>query len=230
MLVWLLNISNKLNNLNLKFILAISLMILSNCFEYEETIHFKKGFSGFVEVVYQVPVNPKTEKSFIKHLPISQEDIESRLNKGFFNKNFKIKDYSVELIEKNPDDGNNLYIKKAKVSFKYEFTEPSHLDGVLIGQSFIKKKNNSIYVKREFKSILKALDQNSSAGEKKIYAETQRLLGDGSIQFKVYFPISSECRSSKGEVNLGSLNYRFPLLDTVEKPGIKTWDYQITIF
>lgn len=207
--------------------LIMSLISLNNCFEYEETIYFKKGFSGYVEITYTVPLHTKSDSSLIKFLPISENEINSRINKGLFSKNLKVKDFSMRILDKTETEG--FFSKKAKVSYKIDFPDISILDGVLIGSTFIKKKNqNSISIKREFKSVLKTIDQNSTSGEKKIFSETSRLLGDGYILFKVYFPLASECRSNKGEVSLGNLTYKLPLAETIEKIGTKSWDYSIT--
>lgn len=209
-----------------KLILIMSLILL-NCFEYEETIHFKKGFSGFVEINYTVPIHNKSETSLIKFLPITENEVNNRMNKGLFSKNLKVKEFNMRILDKTETEG--IFSKKAKVSYKLDFADISVLDGVLIGSIFIKKKNqNSISIKREFKSVLKTIDQNSTSGEKKIFSETARLLGDGYILFKVNFPLASECRSNKGEISLGNLIYKLPLIETIEKVGNKSWDYSIT--
>jgi hypothetical protein len=203
---------------------------LGNCFEYEENIYFKKGFTGYVEIHYTVPINQKTGRSVIKFLPLKQDEIEKKMSQGIFGKSIQIRDYSLQVIEKEDISINTYFTKKAKISYKVDFTELSNLDGVLLGNLFVKRKGNSIFIKREFKSVLKPLDTDSSAGEKKIRSETLRLLGDGYVQFRVYFPQSSECRSSLGEVNLGWLNYKFLLNDTIEKSGNRIWDFSITTY
>ena len=221
----ILNLSIKLaNRLSIFFIIFFIL----NCFEYEENIYFKKGFTGYVEINYTVPVNQKNGSSFIKFLPISPEDIENRLNKGIFGKAIKIRDYSLKILEREEISPSSYFQKKARVSYKVDFSDITTLDGVLLGNLFIKRRNNTISIKREFKSVMKPLDQQSTSGEKKIRSETLRLLGDGYVQFRVYFPQSSECRSNLGEIGLGTLFYKFPLVETVEKNENKIWDYSIT--
>ena len=213
-----------------RVVVLLFILSLSACFEYEETINFKKGFSGFVEISYTVPLNHKSDNSVIKFLPIHEQDINNRINKGLFSKNLKIKDHSLKYLEKNEKEINPLFQKKARVSYKIEFNDLASLDGVLLGSLFVKKRSaNSISIKREFKSVMKPIDQASTAGEKKIISESTRLLGEGFISFKVNFPLTSECRSSKGDISLGSLYYKIPLVDTIEKPGPKAWDYTITM-
>jgi hypothetical protein len=215
----------------IKYALLISLLFLfNNCFEYEETIVFKKGFTGIVNISYIVPINQKTKKSMIRFLPLSEIDIESRINQGIFSKNIKIKDYTLLFLEKSETETNSYFQSKAKVSYKIEFQDLSHLDGVLIGYLFVKRKGNSINVKREFKSVLKAIDQDTSTGEKKIRSETVRLLGNAYILFKVYYPPNSEVKSNRGDFSAGFLSYQFPLMETIEKPGNKTWDYTIYLY
>ena len=213
-----------------RVVVALFVLSLSACFEYEETINFKKGFSGFVEITYTVPLNNKSDNTVIKFLPIYEEDINNRINKGLFSKNLKIKDYSLKYLEKNEKELNPLFQKKARVNYKIEFNDLAVLDGVLLGSLFVKKRStNSISVNREFKSVLKPIDQTSTTGEQKILSESTRLLGEGFIAFRVNFPLTSECRSSKGEISLGSMYYKIPLVDTVEKPSPKSWDYTITM-
>jgi len=212
-----------------RVVVLLFVLSLNACFEYEETINFRKGFSGFVEITYTVPLNHKSDNSVIKFLPIHEQDINNRINKGLFSKNLKIKDHSLKYLEKNEKEVNPLFQKKARVSYKIEFNDLASLDGVLLGSLFVKKRSaNSISIKREFQSVMKPIDQTSTAGEKKILSESTRLLGDGFISFKVNFPLTSECRSSKGDISLGSLYYKIPLVDTIEKPGPKSWDYTIT--
>jgi hypothetical protein len=211
-----------------KISLIFILFFILNCFEYEENIYFKKGFSGYVDISYSVPINQRTGDSIIKFLPINQDDIEKRINKGLFSKSVKIRDFSISIIEKEDLPGISYFQKKAKVNYRVDFIDISTLDGVLLGNLFVKKRGNSIYIKREFRTVLKNADQESSSGEKKIRSETHRLLGDGYVHFKVHFPQSSECKSNQGEIGLGILSYKFPLVETVEKAGNKIWDYSIT--
>jgi hypothetical protein len=218
--------------LTLRYFLILStfLFFMGNCFEYEENIYLKKGFSGYLEVNYTVPVNQRTGFSVLKFLPLNQEDIENKINKGIFGKTLKIRDYSIRILEKDEISISSYFQKKAKVSYKVDFTEIASLDGILLGNLFVKRRGNSIFIKREFKSVTQPLGQESSAGEKKIRAETLRLLGDGYVQFRIFFPQSSECKSNLGEINLGLLSYKFPLNETIEKAGIKIWDFSITNF
>ncbi|MCB1140933.1 MAG: hypothetical protein H7A24_06725 [Leptospiraceae bacterium] len=211
-----------------KFILFFIVIFFQNCFDYEETIFFKKGFSGYVEINYTVPINPKNGRSLIRFLPISKEDIEARINKGIFSKNIQIRDFSIGYLDKWDIEQNSLFRRKARVGYKVDFQELSSLDGVLLGYLFVKKRGNTITIKREFKSVMKNVDQETSTGEKRIRSETHRLLGESAIQFRVIYPPTSECRSNRGEIGLGNLYYKFPLIDTIEKPGNKTWDYTIT--
>lgn len=220
-----------------RWILFGIFLFFSNCFEYEETIHFRKGFIGHVDISYTVPVHPKTEKSLIRFLPIHKEDIETRINKGFFNKNIVVRDFSMTIVDSDPNPwrggaspGPTLFVRKAKVQYRVDFTDLGSLDGALLGYLLVKKKSNSISVRREFKSVLKAVDQDSSSGEKKIRAEMVRVLGEGFVLFKVEYPTGSDCRSNRGETFPGALVYKLPLVDTVEKPGIKSWDYSILIY
>lgn len=211
-------------------LLFLILFFFTNCFEYEEIITFKRGFSGVVEIHYTVPINPRTGKSVIKFLPIHQEEIENRLNKGLFGKTVKISDYSLRILEKDEFPANPYFLRKAKVTYKMIFTDIASLDGLLMGNLFTKRRGNTLLVKREFRMVDKPLDLNSSSGEKKIRSETIRLLGEGYVQFRVFFPQSSECRSNLGEMGLGYLNYKLPLTETIEKSGNKIWDYSITTF
>lgn len=211
----------------------ISCLQLAGCFEYEETIHFRRNFTGFVEITYTVPLSPKTEKSLIRFLPIHQEDIERRMNKGFLSKNITIRNYDLKIIdlpawtELAPTSTKPLFSKKARVYYVVDFDDLGQLDDVLLGYLFVKKKGYTINVRREFKSIMKPLDQNSSDGEKRIFTETQKMLGDGYVLFKVLFPQNFECRSNRGEIGQGYLLFKLPLVDTIEKAGLKSWDYTI---
>jgi hypothetical protein len=215
----------------LKKLIFLFLIVFQNCFEYEETIYFKKGFQGVVEIQYTVPLHPKNDRSLIRFLPITQEDIEKRINKGLFNKNIKIRDFSVEVFEapiwQDLNVPKPMFPKKAKVKYRIDFSELGKLDDVILGYLFVKRKGNSLNVRREFKSVLKTIDHESSPGEKKIHTETVRLLGDGYVVFRVLFSNQYECRSNRGEIGPGYIYYKLPLTETIEKPGLKSWDYTI---
>lgn len=209
------------------------LFLIYNCFEYEETIHFKKNFTGYVEITYTVPLHPSGDKSMIRFLPIHKEEIENRINKGFFSKNTRIRNYDLKIIELPPwaelapTSTKPLFSKKARVYYIVDFDDLGQLDNVLMGYLFVKKKGYTLNVRREFKSIMKPLDQDSTDGEKKIFSETQKLLGEGYILFKVLFPQNFECRSNRGEIGQGYLIFKLPLVDTIEKAGPKSWDYTL---
>lgn len=206
---------------------VLLLLVFWNCFEYEETIYFKKGFSGFVEISYTVPIKEKSKTSLIKFLPVTEEEVNSRINKGLFAKNAKVRDFSMKFLDRDERD-EAVYKEKARVFYRIDFTELGQLDGILLGALFVRKKGNSITVKREFKSVAFTPGPTPTPGEKKIYTESMRLLKDGYVHFRVVFPIASECRSNKGETSLGLLSYKLPLTETVEKAGNKIWDYSIT--
>lgn len=216
----------KLLNFLLLFVLFF---FMSNCFEYEEVITFRKNFSGLIEISYTVPLKSNNEESLIKFLPITEEQIQQKLNKGLFSKNIQIKDYSFKLIPKKENDPSP-FKNKGKVSYRIDFTEPSQLDGIVLGSLYVRKKANTLTIKREFKTINKPIDQNSTTGEKKVHSETMKLLGSGSILFRVLVPQNSEIKSTRGDTTNGALNFKVPLTDTMEKSGLITWSYTIIAY
>ncbi|MBM9579059.1 hypothetical protein JWG45_18075 [Leptospira sp. 201903070] len=207
---------------------SLMLLFFSNCFDYEETVTINHDFSGTLEVSYVVPTRRNSDESLIKFLPTQKEEISDRLNKGFFSKNIVLKDYTFQKIV-TPETDPSLFREKAKVYFKVEFQDLSQIEDAMLGKVQVRKKGNTIYVKREIPSISRAPETLKKDGEKKIYSETLRLLRTSSILFKVNFPIASICRSNRGDVNLGKLSYRLPLADTIEKTGNNSWDYRITV-
>ena len=48
-----------------KKVAILLLLLLFNCFEYEESITFRRGFTGVVDISYTVPLNPRTENSVL---------------------------------------------------------------------------------------------------------------------------------------------------------------------
>ncbi|TGN03285.1 LIC11874 family lipoprotein [Leptospira dzoumogneensis] len=198
------------------------------CFEYEETLTINSNLSGTLEISYVVPTKRKSEESLIKFLPTRKEEIQNRLNKGFFSKSLVLKDYTFQKLETSEAEPG-VFREKAKVTYKVDFTDISQLENVLLGNVQIKKeKANTIYIKREFPSISKSLESMQMDGEKKVLSETLRLIRGNALNFKVNFPITSVCYTNRGEQSLGRLAYRLPLADTVEKFGNKSWDYRIT--
>ncbi|XDD51062.1 hypothetical protein AB3N59_04590 [Leptospira sp. WS92.C1] len=207
---------------------VLILLVFANCFDYEETITINHDFSGTLEVTYTVPTRRNSDESLIKFLPTRKDEILGRLNKGFFSKNISLKDFNFQKIV-TPETDPSLFREKAKVYYKVEFQDLSQIEDAILGKVQVRKKGNTIYVKREIPSISRAPDTLKKDGEKKIYSETLRLLRTSSILFKVNFPIASICRSNRGDVNLGKLSYRLPLAETIEKTGNNSWDYRITV-
>ncbi|PJZ69339.1 hypothetical protein CH373_13745 [Leptospira perolatii] len=212
----------------LKFCLPILAIFLTGCFDYEETLTINPDFSGTLEVSYVVPTKKKSDESLIKFLPTRKEEIINRLNKEFFAKSVTLKDYSMQKIESS-DAEPGAFKEKAKVSYKVEFSDVTQLEGILLGSVQIRRKERTVYFKREFPSVSKSNESSKMEGEKKVFSETLRLLRNNSMAFRVAFPIASICTSNRGEVNLGRLSYRLPLTDTVERAGNKSWDFRITI-
>ncbi|EMY61430.1 LIC11874 family lipoprotein [Leptospira terpstrae] len=198
------------------------------CFEYEETILFRKLSSGTVEIAYTVPLKKDSNDSLIKFLPTSKEEIISSVKKKS-NNNLQVRDFTFRELEKS--ETTDMYFKrKGKVSYKLDFEDPLHLEGVLIGTFSIKSKPRLLTVKRDFPNLTDNAILDTSAGEKKIISETSRLLREGRIQFKVLFPKDSECSSNRGFIGLGNLTYQIPLQETLENPDSKTWEYKIRFF
>lgn len=204
------------------------LLFFFGCFEYEETILFRKQSSGTVEIAYTVPLKKDSNDSLIKFLPTSKEEIITSVKKKS-NNNLQVRDFTFRELEKS--ETTDMYFKrKGKVSYKLDFEDPIHLEGVLIGTFSIKSKPRSLVVKRDFPNLTDNTVVDTGAGEKKIISETSRLLREGRIQFKVLFPKDSECSSNRGFIGLGNLTYQIPLQETLESPDSKTWEYKIRFF
>ncbi|MCG6140792.1 LIC11874 family lipoprotein [Leptospira mtsangambouensis] len=206
----------------------VLILFFVGCFEYEETILFRKLSSGTVEIAYTVPLKRDSSDSLIKFLPTSKEEIINSVKKKS-NNNLQVRDFTFRELEKS--ETTDMYFKrKGKVSYKLDFEDPLHLEGVLIGTFSIKSKPRSLTVKRDFPNLTDNAILDSSAGEKKIISETSRLLKEGRIQFRVLFPKDSECSSNRGFIGLGNLTYQIPLQETLENPDSKTWEYKIRFF
>ncbi|MCB1158104.1 MAG: hypothetical protein H7A25_10660 [Leptospiraceae bacterium] len=206
------------------------LISLSNCFEYEESLYFIRGFSGYVQISYKVPLQKKKEESLIRFLPIQEEEINKRINKGLFSNNLKIRNYKIEILPASDNDPIFGDRKKAKVVYKIDFKEISQLDGVILGSLFVTRKDKTLSVRREFKSLRKSQEERViSPGEKKIHNETLKYLGEGYVRFNVYFPVGSRCETTKSFCREGQLSYIFSLSDTLEKPGLHSWFYKISL-
>ncbi|MCW7459414.1 hypothetical protein ND856_11555 [Leptospira bandrabouensis] len=204
------------------------ILFFIGCFEYEETILFRKLSSGTVEISYTVPLKKDSNDSLIKFLPTSKEEIISSVKKKS-NNNLQVRDFTFRELEKS--ETTDMYFKrKGKVSYKLDFEDPLHLEGILIGTFSIKSKPRSLTVKRDFPNLTDNAILETSVGEKKIISETSRLLREGKIQFRVLFPKDSECSSNRGFIGLGNLTYQIPLTETLENPDSKTWEYKIRFF
>lgn len=209
-------------------VLLLSLGFFSSCFEYEEDIHFNPDFSGQVHIRYIVPLKNNNQESLIAFLPVQKDAIQHKINKGLFSHKLKIKSYQFEILEDRQLKAKILKKRKmARVSYQIPFKNLSELEVILPGNFLIQQKKKSISVKREFKSVARTIQRTSSAGEKRIHNKTLNLLGDGYMQFRVYFPQSFEATSGKGKTGLGYIDFHLPLIDTIKKQGIISWFYRI---
>jgi len=211
-----------------KLFFFVLLCPILGCFEYEETILFRKPNSGTIEIAYTVPLKKENTDSLVKFLPTDLNSIQNKI-KGKPNTGLVIRDFNFRELEKS-EILDTIFKRKGRVSYKIDFEDPSQLEGVLIGNFSAKVKVKSLSVKREFPNSSDFKKGEESVGEKKIVGETLRLLKDGKMQFRVLFPKDSECNSSRGTVGLGNVYYTFLLQDTMENPDSKSWDYKIRFY
>ncbi len=211
-------------------ILFLSCLFLQNCFEYEETIFFRKPNSGTLEISYIVPLKKDSQESLIQFLPTQELDVQKRIKKKV-NLGFVLRDFSFRELDKS-EILDSPFKRKGKVSYKVDFEDVSTLETLLLGNSSVKVKQKSVSIKRDFPGFASKILESSSSGEKKIVSESLRLLKDGKLQFRVYFPKDSECSSNKGFVGLGMLQYGFSATETMDANSIegKNWETKIRFF
>ena len=211
-------------------LLLFDILVFNNCFDYEETITFKKGYSGTVEITYSVPLKEDKKSSMIRFLPTQEIAIQAKINQGMGNAKTPLRDYNFRLLEKGEYD-EPFFENKGRVSYKIDFKEISELERMLPGNMITKFKGKSLVIKREFPSLSSEFLEETSVGEKKIINETGKLLKEGKMSFRILFPSNTECYSNKGTINLGSLNYVYPLADSLEAQGnSKIWEIKLRIF
>ncbi|MCG9874192.1 MAG: hypothetical protein MH321_05320 [Leptospiraceae bacterium] len=214
----------------LKTFILFAILPIYNCFDYEETIIFKKGYSGTVEITYSVPLKEDKKSSMIRFLPTQEAAIQEKINQGMGKTKIKLRDYQFRILEKGEFD-EPFFDNKGKVSYKIDFQEISELERMLPGNMITKFKGKSLVIKREFPSFSSEFLESTSVGEKKIINETGKLLKEGKMNFRILFPSNTECYSNKGTINLGSLNYVYPLSDSLEAQGnSKLWEIKLRIF
>jgi hypothetical protein len=202
---------------------------LINCFDYEETISFSKGFTGTIEIKYEVPLKDDKKTSLIRHLPAQKEAIQNRLSQDLRKESSKILDYEFVLLEKG-QFMEPFFDYKARVSYKLEFKDITEYERFLPGNMIVKSKGRTLIIRREFPSFTQDFLDNMSVGEKKIVNEISKLLKEGSLRFKVFFPTNTECISNKGYVGLGSLSYTYFLSDSLEESSGKIWEYKLRFY
>ncbi len=208
--------------------IILSLLSFLGCFEYEETILFRKANSGTTEVTYTIPLQKETNESLIKFLPTDLDSIQKKI-KSKPNSGLMIRDFTFRELDKL-EITDSIFKRKGRVSYKIDFEDPSQLEGILLGTFTAKVKPKYLSIKREFGNMSDFKTGDESVGEKKIVGETLRLLKEGKIQFRVLFPKDSECNSNRGAVGLGNVFYGFPLQDTIENPDAKNWEYKIRFY
>ena len=205
----------------------IFLVFFTGCFEYEETIVFERDFSGHIDIAYIVPLKRDSSESLIRFLPTGKDVIESKISKGILSKQVKLQNYSFQIL--NEPAKSNLFARKAKVSYTVKFSDFSQMQSVILGSLFFRRKENSIRIKREFKTLPEQDENSITEGEKRIISESVRLLSEGYMSFRVEYPRFSEVYSTQGLLSLGKIEYKIPLTETIDKKGGIVWDYRIKI-
>lgn len=207
-----------------------SIFFFVNCFDYEETITFKKDYSGTIEISYSVPLKEDRSTSLIQFLPTQKSLIQTKINQSTGSTNHPIQDYQFRLLEKGEFE-EPYFDNKGKVSYKIDFKDISELERILPGNMISKFKGKSLILKREFPSFSAKFLEDASLGEKKIINETSKLLKEGKMTFRIYFPSNTECYSNKGTINLGSMTFVYPLSDSMESQNSsKIWEVKLRIF
>jgi len=221
------HIYNKLRIFSRMFALFL-FVFLTGCFEYEETIHFEKPFEGYIDISYTVPLKKNTNESLIRFLPTTRKEVEKKVNQGIISKNLEIQDFRFVKLDVDPEQ-ETIFKRRGNVYYRVSFTDLAALDSVLIGTLKVKQKGKTLRVKREFNSLHMDENEEITPGEKKILAESKRLLADGFIKFRVEYPRYSQCYSTKGLLSLGNLEYTLPLTETLEGGDKIAWEYILTI-
>jgi hypothetical protein len=213
------------------FLLLFASICLQNCFEYEETINFKRFNSGTLEINYTVPISPISGKSLIAFLPTEEEEIINKISKYRNLAPNQFHDFSAKKIEPKEND-ESLFKDKMKVSYKVDFDDVAHLEGIVVGTINIKTRGRSIFIKREFprSSSTYYKDREMLIGEKKINQESRRLLKDAYFVFKMNTPINTEMTSNRGSVGLGNIYYSLPVSETLDPGDTINWDLSIRFF
>ena len=207
-----------------------SISFLSNCFDYEETITFKKDYSGTIEISYSVPLKEDRSTSLIRFLPTQKSLIQNKIDHNVGSANHPIHDYQFRILEKGEYE-EPYFDNKGKVSYKIDFKDISELERILPGNMISKFKGKSLILRREFPSFSGKFLDEASLGEKKIINETSKLLKEGKMTFRIYFPSNTECYSNKGTINLGSMTFVYPLSDSMESQNSsKIWEVKLRIF
>jgi hypothetical protein len=210
-------------------ILSVFFFSFLGCFDYSEIITFKKGLSGTVEVSYEVPLKDDKETSLIRFLPTKLENIQERFEQNLKSASLQVKDYQFRVLSRGEYD-EPFFEHKGKVSYRVDFNDISELERLLPGNMITKLKGKTLTVRREFPSLTDEYVESASVGEKKILSEITKILKDGSMQFKVVFPASTECISNKGTVGLGNLTYIYPLTDSLESSNGKFWEFKLRFY
>lgn len=213
-----------------KRILAIILPLFTiNCFDYEEVITFSKGFSGTIEVKYEVPLKEDQKTSLIRHLPAQKEAIQSRLGQDLRKESNQIYDYEFVLLKKG-EFLEPFFNYKARVSYRIDFKDITEYERFLPGNMIVKSKGKTLTIRREFPSFSQEFLENMTVGEKKIITEISKLLKEGTLRFRVNFPTNTECISNKGYIGLGNLSYTYFLSDSLEESQGKVWEFKLRFF
>lgn len=203
------------------------LLFFQNCFEYEETITFRKPFEGVVEISYTVPVFKKTNRSMISFLPIDFQSVQKKIKSNSQSSKLLLKDFVVEPVVLKEGE-ESLFKEKSKVSYKVEFEDVTDLEGVLIGTFVFRKRGRTLLAHREIPGLVS--NGESSVGEQKVIKLTSRILRDGFINFKINYPITTETETNKGFISLGNIFWKFPLEDTLNQPEANNWDFKLRFF
>lgn len=193
---------------------AVSLRVIAGCFDYKETLVLAPDLSGYIELIYTVPVHDG--RSMIAFLPVSKENyLEQYSDAG----EFQIESFTKEVLEETEDE---MFSSRVKIKALIRFEDPSVLEGLLPGQTRVTRQKYDLSIQRIFPASVAPAEMGRLA--RNTYEITRSAFNGRKMEFNVVAPWYYDINSNHGTVGQpGRLYYVLPLERTLTQERPVVW-------
>lgn len=206
-------------------LLFLILPFLAGCFDYNEKIVIMPDFSGYVDIEYQVPVNPETGRSLISFLPVSESEVVERYSGLFRGKEIQVEEYRKEDVAE--EEAGDLFPTQVRVRFRVRFSEPEDLENILVGNTNVYRRANRLHIQRIFPTA-RSIPESAGSVIRRYRGLSFQAFSGKKMKFSLVYPWYYDMLTNHGSITRPGLNYYvLPLENTMKSGESIFWNVEL---